>query len=63
MVKYVREKLSACDMDIESIRYFKKNEDAKVNASERTMKTRTKKMTTGFLDSEVINDLDERKLM
>lgn len=50
-------------MDIESIRYFKKNEDPKVNASERTMKTRTKKMTTGFLDSEVINDLDERKLM
>jgi len=43
VVKYVREKLSACDMDVKSIGYFKKNEDPKVNAAERTMKTRTKK--------------------
>lgn len=63
MVKYVRGKSNTCEVEMKSIGYFKRNECPKVNAAVETRKTRTKKMITGFLDSEIIKDLDEKNLV
>ena len=49
-------------MKIKGRGYFKRNGYPKVNANEKIGRLKLK-ITTGFLDSEVFNNLDERNLV